>query len=139
LFLTTLQHFHVAIKEICVVKLSEGIYYSTILFSNGEGEIAVDSRTSDAIALAMKFKAPIFVLQEIIDEAGYTEEDSEDDLLKPGRGVEEGFQPQVQLPSEASPFAEHDEEELEVLLQEAISVEDYVRAARIRDEIAKRK
>ncbi len=139
LFLTTLQHFHVAIKEICVVKLSEGIYYSTILFSNGEGEIAVDSRTSDAIALAMKFKAPIFVLQEIIDEAGYTEEDSEDDLLKPGRGVEEGFQPQVQLPSESSPFAEHDEEELEVLLQEAISVEDYVRAARIRDEIAKRK
>jgi bifunctional DNase/RNase len=139
LFLTTLQHFHVAIKEICVVKLSEGIYYSTILFSNGGGEIAVDSRTSDAIALAMKFKAPIFVLQEIIDEAGYTEEDSEDDLLKPGRGVEEGFQPQVQLPSESSPFAEFDLEELDNLLQEAISVEDYVRAARIRDEIAKRK
>jgi bifunctional DNase/RNase len=110
-----------------------------MLFSNGGGEIAVDSRTSDAIALAMKFKAPIFVLQEIIDEAGYTEEDSEDDLLKPGRGVEEVFQPQVQLPSESSPFAELDLEELDNLLQEAISVEDYVKAARIRDEIAKRK
>lgn len=139
LFLTTLQKFNISIKEVCVERLSEGIYYSTIYFKGDLGEMGIDSRTSDAIAMAMKFKAPIFVLQDIIDEAGYTEEDEEEDLLKPGRGTEEGFQPQTHIPEEAAPFAEFDLETLENLLQEAISTEDYVRAARIRDEIAKRK
>ncbi len=139
LFLTTLQKFNIAIKDVCVERLSEGIYYSTIYFKSDLGEIGIDSRTSDAIAMAMKFKAPIYVYQEIIDEAGYTEEDSDDDILKPGRGNEEGFQPQTHIPEESAPFAEFDLEELDNLLQEAISVEDYVRAARIRDEIAKRK
>ena len=139
LFLTTLQKFNIAIKDVCVERLSEGIYYSTIYFKSDLGEIGIDSRTSDAIAMAMKFKAPIYVFQEIIDEAGYTEEDSEHDILKPGRGQEEGFQPQTHIPEESAPFAEFDLEELDNLLQEAISVEDYVRAARIRDEIAKRK
>ncbi len=139
LFLTTLQKFNISIKEVCVERLSEGIYYSTIYFKSELGEMGIDSRTSDAIAMAMKFKAPIFVLQDIIDEAGYTEEDEEEDLLKPGRGTEEGFQPQTHIPEESAPFAEFDLETLENLLQEAISIEDYVRAARIRDEIAKRK
>lgn len=139
LFVTTLQKFNIAIKDVCVERLSEGIYYSTIYFKSDLGEIGIDSRTSDAIAMAMKFKAPIYVYQEIIDEAGYTEEDSDDDILKPGRGNEEGFQPQTHIPDESAPFAEFDLEELDNLLQEAISVEDYVRAARIRDEIAKRK
>lgn len=138
LFLTTLQKFNISIKEVCVERLSEGIYYSTIYFKSDLGEMGIDSRTSDAIAMAMKFKAPIFVLQEIIDEAGYTEEE-EDDLLKPGRGTEEGFQPQTHIPEESAPFAEFDLETLDNLLQEAISIEDYVKAARIRDEIAKRK
>jgi len=138
LFLTTLQKFNISIKDVCVERLSEGIYYSTIYFKSDLGEMGIDSRTSDAIAMAMKFKAPIFVLQEIIDEAGYTEEE-EDDLLKPGRGTEEGFQPQTHIPEESAPFAEFDLETLDNLLQEAISIEDYVKAARIRDEIAKRK
>ena len=139
LFLTTLQKFNIAIKDVCVERLSEGIYYSTIYFKSDLGEIGIDSRTSDAIAMAMKFKAPIYVYQEIIDEAGYTEEESEEDISKPGIVNEEGFQPQTHIPEESAPFAEFDLEELDNLLQEAISVEDYVRAARIRDEIAKRK
>ena len=139
LFLTTLQKFNIAIKDVCVERLSEGIYYSTIYFKSDLGEIGIDSRTSDAIAMAMKFKAPIYVYQEIIDEAGYTEEESEEDISKPGRVNEEGFQPQTHIPEESAPFAEFDLEELDNFLQEAISVEDYVRAARIRDEISKRK
>ena len=139
LFLTTLQKFNVSIKEVCVERLTEGIYYSTIYFKSDLGEAGIDSRTSDAIAMAMKFKAPIFVLQEIIDEAGYTEEEEDDDFLKPGRGSEEGFQPETHIPEESAPFAEFEIDELEQLLQDAIAVEDYVKAARIRDELNKRK
>lgn len=139
LFLNTLSHFQIGIKEIVVDKLLEGIYYSTIYFKHESGEAAIDSRTSDAIAMAMKFKAPIYILQEIIDEAGYVEQDSEDDINLPGRGNEEGFQPDNFISQNDNPFEEFSIDELEGMLHDAISVEDYVRAAQIRDEIAKRK
>ncbi len=138
LYVNTLKIFNIGITEVIVEKLSEGIYYSRIYFKSDSHQLNIDSRTSDAIALAVKFKAPIYVLQEIIDEAGYTEDPSVDDLLVPGRVNEEVFFPQEVIIDEPIPFAEFDDEELNDLLQEAIAVEDYVKAARIRDEISKR-
>jgi bifunctional DNase/RNase len=139
LFVTTLLQFQIGVKEVCIEKLSEGIYYASIYFKTSEQEISIDSRTSDAIAIAMKYKAPIFVYQEIIDEAGYAEEDSEEDIFKPGRGSEEPLQSFASDLNPSNPFEEFDLEELETMLTEAIAVEDYVRAAQIRDEITKRK
>jgi bifunctional DNase/RNase len=142
LFVSALKKFEIGVKEICVEKLEEGIYYSTIYFIKDGIEHAMDSRTSDAIALAMKYKSPIFVLQEIIDEAGYHEEDiSEEEEMDETENDVESFFSKLNVEDEPSDdeFADLSTEDLNRLLQEAIIEEDYDRAASIRDELAKRK
>lgn len=142
LFVSALKKFEVGVKEICVEKLEEGIYYSTIYFVKDGIEHSMDSRTSDAIALAMKYKSPIFVLQEIIDEAGYHEEDiSEEEEMDETENDVESFFSKLNVEDEPSDdeFADLSIEDLNRLLQEAIIEEDYDRAASIRDELAKRK
>jgi len=142
LFVSALKKFEIGVKEICVEKLEEGIYYSTIYFIKDGIEHSMDSRTSDAIALAMKYKSPIFVLQEIIDEAGYHEEDiSEEEEMDETENDVESFFSKLNVEDEPSDdeFADLSTEDLNRLLQEAIIEEDYDRAASIRDELAKRK
>jgi len=142
LFVSALKKFEIGVKEICVEKLEEGIYYSTIYFIKDGIEHSMDSRTSDAIALAMKYKSPIFVLQEIIDEAGYHEEDiSEEEEMDETENNVESFFSKLNVEDEPSDdeFADLSTEDLNRLLQEAIIEEDYDRAASIRDELAKRK
>ena len=142
LFVSALKKFEIGVKEICVEKLEEGIYYSTIYFIKDGIEHSMDSRTSDAIALAMKYKSPIFVLQEIIDEAGYHEEDiSEEEEMDETENDVESFFYKLSVEDEPSDeeFTDLSTEDLNRLLQEAIIEEDYDRAASIRDELAKRK
>ncbi len=142
LFVSALKKFEIGVKEICVEKLEEGIYYSTIYFVKDGIEHSMDSRTSDAIALAIKYKSPIFVLQEIIDEAGYHEEDiSEEEEMDETENDVESFFSKLNVEDEPSDdeFADLSTEDLNRLLQEAIIEEDYDRAASIRDELAKRK
>ena len=142
LFVSALKKFEIGVKEICVEKLEEGIYYSTIYFIKDGIEHAMDSRTSDAIALAMKYKSPIFVLQDIIDEAGYHEEDiSEEDEVDETENDVESFFSKLNVEDEPSDdeFSDLSTEDLNRLLKEAIVEEDYDRAASIRDELAKRK
>jgi len=138
LFATTLKNFNIGITEICIEKLTEGIYYSSIYFIQDGLTMQVDSRTSDAIAMAMKFKCPIFVTQAILDEAGFEEDENEVDIDEPGRNTEEDM-PQESKSEVKSPFAEFTIQELETMLEDAINIEDYSKAARLRDEIAKRK
>ena len=142
LFVSALKKFEIGVKEICVEKLEEGIYYSTIYFVKDGIEHSMDSRTSDAIALAMKYKSPIFVLQEIIDEAGYHEEDiSEEEEMDDTENDVESFFSKLNVEDEPSDdeFAGLSTEDLNRLLQEAINEEDYDRAASIRAELEKRK
>ena len=138
LFATTLRNFNIDISEICIERLEEGIFYSTIHFLKDGVPVSVDARTSDAIAMAMKFKCPIFVTQQILDEAGFMEDDRSFDMDEPGRISQEEITPEFSTIS-GNPFSDFTLEELEELLEEAIAVEDYSKAARIRDEITKRK
>ena len=138
LFASTLKNFNIGITEICIERLEEGIYYSSIYFIQDGLTMQIDSRTSDAIAMAMKFKCPIFVTQNILDEAGFEDDEKEEDIEKPGRQTEEDI-PQEFKSENKNPFAEYTLAELELMLEDAISVEDYFRAARLRDEIANRK
>jgi len=137
LFRNTLQHFSVGIREVAIERLEEGIFYSTIYFSRDGDSVGIDSRTSDAIALAMKFKCPIFVNQNIMDDAGYSDEDEEMDFEMPGRMQEEEIIPQSRT-DQSNHWDLYTLDELEALLDEAISIEDYGRAAKIRDEIKRR-
>lgn len=139
LFATTLKNFNILIDEICIERLEEGIYYSNIYFSMDGLTVQVDSRTSDAIALAMKFKCPIYVTQAILDEAGFEEDEKEviDEIELPGRTGEDDAKQEFK--EVKNPLAEFTLTELKAMLDEAIAVEDYCKAARLRDEIAKRK
>ncbi len=136
LFLNFAKSFGISIREVIIYKLEEGVFFSQILCDNGLEKITLDARTSDAIALALRFKCPIFTTEEIIAKAGIIldfdrEKDSSETSShkeKPGK-----------VQSKSKEFANRSLEELEEMLQDAVGKEDYERASLLRDEINKRK
>jgi len=134
LFKSFASEFNISIIEVMIYKLEEGVFYSRLLCNNGEKEISIDSRTSDAVALALRFGCPIYITEEILDKAGITitptesepstDTDSDSDSLFETGG---------------SKYDTYSDEELYKMIDEAVSTEDYERAAAIRDEIEKRK
>ncbi|GIV50946.1 MAG: hypothetical protein KatS3mg038_1467 [Candidatus Kapaibacterium sp.] len=132
------------VSEVCIVELRESIFYAQITI---EGlDLQVDARPSDAIALALRFDAPIYVMDSVLEEAGVIPEevdtlddddfdedddDDDDDLLRLLRQHEE--ESQEERPSRSASSSRL--EQLQRELDKAIREEDYERAARIRDEI----
>jgi len=136
LFLNFSRAFGISIREVIIYKLEEGVFYSQILCDNGLEKITLDARTSDAIALALRFKCPIYTTEEIIAKAGIVLDfDKEEDTS--------GKQPLKQEQDSNKPtskeFMNHSLEELEGMLQDAVGKEDYERASLIRDELKRRK
>lgn len=134
LFKSFAEEFDFNITEVLIYNLVEGIFYAKIMCVHNGKDVEIDSRTSDAIALAVRFNCPIYTFEFILSSAGIiledqdTEELSEDDLT-----LEE-------LASiRKEPLESISLEDLEVKLQEAIANEDYENASRIRDEIDRRK
>lgn len=136
LFKQTLEAFKVEIKEIIINNLLDGIFYARLICER-EGEIIeLDSRTSDAIALAVRFQCPIFTYEFILDTAGVEldestqadiEEESDDELEeKLGK-------------SKQSSLSTYSLESLQNMLLQVLEEENYEKAATIRDEIDKRK
>ncbi len=137
LYVNSLLAFDITVKEIEITDLQEGIFFSQIHCIRQGETASIDSRTSDAIAVAAKFHCPIWCDSKILDEAGYEMNDNpgqEDEM--PGRVAHEELIPVSK--SHAS-MDSYTMEELEGMLEEAIRDEDYTKAARIRDEISKRK
>ena len=140
LFVSLSHLFDIELKEAMIHKLQEGVFYAKLVcVKNGETH-DIDARTSDAIALAVRFKCPVYTTDEIMLAAGHeinieekAEEENED-------VPEEDFEPEkTHIPGlELDEFSSLTHEELNVLLEEAIKVEDYQRAALIRDEMNKR-
>jgi bifunctional DNase/RNase len=135
LFLSFASSFNIELLEVNIYRLEDGVFYSQLVCFNGEKEIVIDSRTSDAIALALRFKCPIFTFPEIVDRAGvYIDED--------GSEGEEA----ASITSDTSETVDYHDSEYETmsieslnnLLQEAVDMEDYEKASYIRDEIQKR-
>jgi uncharacterized protein len=135
LFLNVALAYNIEIKEVLIHKLEEGIFYAEIVCEQNKNRIRVDSRTSDAIALALRFECPIYTTEEIIEKAGIIMEFEE--------GSEENENAVNAETKEDSPvhinYVEYSLEELNDLLDAAISEEDYEKASQIRDEINKRK
>jgi bifunctional DNase/RNase len=140
LFKSMAKQFDISIKEILVYNLVEGIFYAKIVCSTPEKEVEIDARTSDAIALAVRFGCPIFTYEFILSSAGIllddesirdSEKSEEDELL------EEEDEPITKKSSEDIPSM--NTSELEKKLNEAIANEEYERASRIRDELNNRK
>ncbi|NQU51679.1 MAG: bifunctional nuclease family protein [Bacteroidetes bacterium] len=124
--------FDIVLLEVTIYKLEEGIFYSELLCEMNGKEVIIDSRTSDAVALALRFKCPIYTSEEILTKSGIVL-NSEDDF-----STNDSFSGEETEPSD-SPFANYSAQELEEILNEAVQNEDYEKASIIRDEIDKRK
>ncbi len=141
LFTSALKEFDITVTEINIERLEEGIYFAgiTCLFVNDETSklVVLDARTSDAIALGIKFRAPIFCMESILVEAAYSDEHVDDDIELPGQQIDDLVEPKEKI-LVPSGYAKLSLEELEHMLDEAINDEDYAKAAKIRDEIKRR-
>ncbi len=122
------QLFGADINQVFINDLSEGTFFAQIIYSQNGEEMEQDARPSDAIALAVRFNAPIYVADKILDEAGIiSEEEGGEVQVSSGQKAEE-------KPAELTKL-----EKLERELQTAIETENYEKAARLRDEIQKLK
>ncbi|MFN5335160.1 MAG: bifunctional nuclease family protein [Bacteroidota bacterium] len=124
--------FNVRLFEIIIYKVEEGVFFSKLICANDNDTIEIDSRTSDAIALAVRFGCPIYAFESILDNASMI---LEGDPERPTqREVEESEEEQT--PSDLSSLSI---EELQSLLNEVLEQEDYLKAIAIRDELDRRK
>jgi bifunctional DNase/RNase len=132
LFKMFADEFGISVLEVFIYKLEEGVFYSKLICNNGDKEVSVDSRTSDAVAMALRFGCPIYITEEILEKAGITVNPSSADDLS-GSSVDSLLEPEL------SKYDSLSDEELYKVIDEAVKTEDYERAAAIRDELEKRK
>lgn len=135
LFLSFARRFNISIKEVFIHQLKEGVFYSFLICESNGQIYEIDSRTSDAIALAVRFECPIYTTEEIMEAAGIKIDDNS--LEKPGRGKAD--MPSQKPKEDTDRYKSKSVEELERMLDAALNNEDYMKAAQIRDEIDKRK
>jgi uncharacterized protein len=140
LFLNFARTFNIDLLEITVYKLEEGVFYSKLTCDNGQRIIEIDARTSDAIALALRFKCPIYTTEEILKKAGIILDFEKENVSHSDNDADE---PSKDLSVQDSSFSEelkrNNLQELKNLLNEAIMDENYEKASMIRDEINRRK
>ena len=124
--------FNVDLQEIIINDLQEGIFYSKLVCISEHDTVEIDSRTSDALALAVRFGCPVYTYDHILESAGILMDDTTAGKKKPTTTTttEQGTRDDLSGLSV---------DELEVLLNEVLEQEDYIRAISIRDEINKRK
>jgi bifunctional DNase/RNase len=127
--------FDINLKQVYISKLQDGVFYSNLICEQNGEEYDIDSRTSDALAMAVRFHCPIFVEESILLEAGVEADPNESENLE--QEIAELTNPQP-VPSGSSNYSGMTDEELHKQLMAAIDGEDYEKAARIRDELNKR-
>ena len=133
LFKNTLETFDIELKEVVISNLLDGIFYAKLVcLRNGE-YIEVDSRTSDAIAMAVRFDCPIYTFEFIMEQAGVVLDEAEEEKMTSVSGRSPSREPK-----EDSPLHTYSDEALNKLLDEVLKNEDYERAAEIRDELKSR-
>ncbi len=124
--------FDITLLEVSIYKLEEGIFFSELLCEMNGKEIRIDSRTSDAVALALRFRCPIFTTEEILKKAGIVLE------LEDENSPIRSFADDDVSQTGSTTYAQYSLTELKEMLSDAIHNEDYEKASLIRDEIKKR-
>ena len=136
LFKNFCVRFDIKIKQVIIHKLVDGVFYSSVICERDGIEEIIDSRSSDAIALAIRFEAPIYTYENILEKAGVVlkieKEIDEKSLLK------ELFSDEKAEATTIDDLKEKSKKELEELLKIAVQNENYESAAKIRDEISNR-
>jgi len=137
LFHNFAKSFDINLLEVTIYRLFEGVFYSKLVCKHNNRKVSVDARTSDAIALALRFKCPIYTTNEIMEQAGI--------ILDENQELDEELTQEELYPTESKSLESGDElrelsvPELKKMLEEAVKNENYERASIIRDEINRRK
>ncbi len=136
LFKTFAQAFHITIQEVIIYNLIDGIFYAKLICSDGKKTMEIDARTSDGIAMAVRFNCPIFTYEFILSSAGIVIEGNDFVYLE---NINADPQDEKNIAAVAKGYTSFSLEELEVKLKEALFEESYEKAAKIRDELTRRK
>jgi bifunctional DNase/RNase len=135
LFKSFAVSFGIEVQEVIIYNLVEGIFFAKLICVNGEKVLEIDARTSDAIAISVRFNCPIYTYEFILSTAGI--------ILEEGASLTEGSQSEIMEEKKKglkdNELTQKNVEDLNQLLQSAIEEEDYEKASKIRDEIKKRK
>ena len=131
--------FGVELQEVIISDLIEGVFYAKLICQHGDETIEIDSRTSDALALAVRFECPIYTYNKVMDAAGILLEEPDERKSKRSFVVEEKEERKKEKSLTPEDLRNMTLEELQKLLEEVLEREDYIQAIAIRDEINRRK
>lgn len=131
LFKTFAVTFNISITEVLIHKFADGIFYALLCCTNGEQKVEIDSRTSDAVALALRFKCPVYTTEEVLALAAI-------DMAEQNEVFDVSGDEPADEEAVTGEYEGYDMEELEKMMQKAIDSEDYEKASLIRDEIKRR-
>jgi len=135
LFKNTLETFEIDLEEVIINNLLDGVFYARLVCKRNGEEFIIDSRTSDAIAMAVRFECPIFTYDFILDAAGVVLEEGEEqsaEMLEPKRKTAK------RSTENPKNFSQYSVEDLEKMLEDVLSQENYEVAVKIRDELTRR-
>lgn len=139
LFVSFSKTFNIQVEEVIIYNLIEGVFYSKIICQMGNDRHEIDARTSDAMALAVRFNCPVNTFEHIMQVAGITLQNDDEDEQPSRPAAPPRNEPVLKNAPAQNDLSKHTLAELEALLDDAERVEDYEKAARVRDEIRKRK
>ena len=134
LFKSFAEGFSITVSEVIIYNLVEGIFFAKLITNDGSKEVEIDARTSDAIALAVRFNCPINTYEFILSQAGILLDDEAIASSAEGAAEKEDL-----VEVEETDYLKKSTEELKQMLQSALDEEDYEKASRIRDELNNRK
>ncbi len=138
LFHNFAQTFNINLIEVIIHKLEEGVFHSKLTCNNGVETVEIDTRTSDAIALALRFKCPIYTTSEIIDRAGIVLDFEQESDEYTDAGSDRKKEVEIKDDIGENKLSDLKTAELNQLLQQAVKDENYEKASKIRDEINRR-
>jgi len=133
LFKAFADAYHISVNEVIIYNLVDGIFYAKLICNDGKKNMEIDARTSDAIALAVRFMCPIYTYEFILASAGIVIEGNDFAIIDNLETVNEA------IPTLTNNYKSISLDDLQKKLQEALNEEAYEKAAKIRDEITKRK
>jgi uncharacterized protein len=142
LFKNFAESYGIKIIEVNIHKLEDGVFFANILCDNGGQRITLDARTSDAIALALRFSCPIYTTETIVEKAGIVLDfEKGTEFENPDTSTDTDIESKPESPKKGTTQTDlsgHSLDELRSLLSEAVANEDYEKASVIRDEINRR-
>lgn len=138
LFKNFAEQFSIVIKQVIIHKLVDGVFYSSLICEREKMEEIIDARTSDAVALALRFNAPIFTYKNILDKAGIQLKSGGFSSKSTKKEIKSKEEDLKKSPPSSENLTRKSISQLNRELEQAVLEEDYEKAARIRDEISRR-